>query len=70
VGRLQERYGIAREESEQRVRGFKKIVGQLTKSNSQLMQLQKSLHNKERTRTQRVRAARPPKNRSTSRSGN
>jgi uncharacterized protein YjbJ (UPF0337 family) len=46
VGRLQERYGIAREEANQQVRDFKKTIQQLKKSNSQLMRLQKSLRNK------------------------
>jgi uncharacterized protein YjbJ (UPF0337 family) len=47
VGRLQERYGIAREEANQQVKDFKKTIGQLKKSNSQLIRLQKSLHQRE-----------------------
>jgi uncharacterized protein YjbJ (UPF0337 family) len=54
VGRLQERYGIAREEAKQQVKDFKKTIGQLKKSNRQLLELQKSLHNNERVRRKRV----------------
>jgi uncharacterized protein YjbJ (UPF0337 family) len=43
VGRLQERYGIAKEEAEGQVDGYKRTVEQLKKSNSKLNQLQKSL---------------------------
>jgi uncharacterized protein YjbJ (UPF0337 family) len=39
VGRLQERYGIASEQSKRQVDGFKKVVGQLKKSNERLMAL-------------------------------
>lgn len=51
VGRLQERYGIAREEANQQVKKIKKTIGQLRKSNSKLMKLQKSLHDKEKAKT-------------------
>ena len=54
VGRLQERYGIAREEANQQVRDFRKTIGQLKKSNNRLMRLQKSLHHKERVGRKRV----------------
>ena len=47
VGKLQERYGIAEEEANQQVKDFKKTIGQLKRSNSKLIQLQKSLHNEE-----------------------
>ena len=40
VGRLQERYGIASEKSKRQVDDFKKVVGQLKKSNARLMALQ------------------------------
>ena len=56
VGKLQERYGIVKEEADQQVKDFKKILGQLKKSNSQLVQLQRSLHDKERVSGKRVRA--------------
>jgi len=56
VGRLQERYGIAEEEATQQVKDFKKTIGLLKKSNSRLMKLQKSLHNKERVSRKHVRS--------------
>jgi uncharacterized protein YjbJ (UPF0337 family) len=40
VGRLQERYGIASEKSKRQVDDFRKIVGELKKSNARLMALQ------------------------------
>ena len=58
VGKLQERYGIVKEEADQQVKDFKKIIGQLKDSNAQLMQLQKSLHDKERLSGKRVKATR------------
>jgi len=54
VGRLQERYGIAKEEANQQVKDFRRTIAQLKKSNRQLMQLHKSLHNKERVGRKRV----------------
>ena len=54
VGKLQERYGIAKEEANRQVKDFEKTIGQLKKSNSKLIQLQKSLHNKERVSGKRV----------------
>ena len=54
VGRLQERYGIAKEETNQQVKDFKKTIGQLKKSNRELLQLQKALHNKETVSRKRV----------------
>ena len=50
VGRLQERYGIAKEEANQQVKDFNKTVEELRKSNSKLLQLQKSLHKKQSAR--------------------
>jgi uncharacterized protein YjbJ (UPF0337 family) len=40
VGRLQEKHGIASEESRRQVDNFRKIVGQLKKSNARLKALQ------------------------------
>ena len=40
VGKLQERYGIASEKSERQVEDFKKVIGQLKRSNARLMMLQ------------------------------
>jgi uncharacterized protein YjbJ (UPF0337 family) len=56
VGKLQERYGIVKEEADQQVKDFKRIIGQLKKSNDELMQLQKSLHESEKLSGKRVRA--------------
>jgi uncharacterized protein YjbJ (UPF0337 family) len=50
VGRLQERYGIAKEEANQQVKEFRKIVGKLKQSNRRLIRLQKALHKKEGVR--------------------
>ena len=44
VGRLQERYGIASEKSKRQVDDFRKVVGQLKKSNARLMALQARQH--------------------------
>jgi uncharacterized protein YjbJ (UPF0337 family) len=57
VGKLQEKYGIAEEEANQQVKDFKKTIGHLKKSNSQLVHLQKSQHNKERARKKRISSA-------------
>jgi uncharacterized protein YjbJ (UPF0337 family) len=43
VGRLQEKYGIASEKSQRQVDDFKKVVGELKKSNAKLVTLQKRL---------------------------
>jgi uncharacterized protein YjbJ (UPF0337 family) len=56
VGKLQEKYGIAKEEAKAQVDEFKKTVEQLKKSNSRLIQLQKTLHDKERASGKRVSA--------------
>jgi hypothetical protein len=40
VGRLQEKYGIASEDSRRQLADFKKVVEQLKKSNARLMTLQ------------------------------
>jgi uncharacterized protein YjbJ (UPF0337 family) len=58
VGKLQERYGIVKEEADQQVKDFKKIIGQLKESNTQLMQLQRSLHDKEKVSGKRAKATR------------
>jgi uncharacterized protein YjbJ (UPF0337 family) len=43
VGRLQEKYGIAKEEARAQVDTFNKTVNQLKKSNSKLVEMQKRL---------------------------
>jgi uncharacterized protein YjbJ (UPF0337 family) len=68
VGRLQERYGIAKEEANQQVKDFKKTIGQLKRSNSKLVQLQKSLHSKEKRKDVSARNSLKGKSRSKSRS--
>lgn len=40
VGRLQESYGIASEQSKRQIDDLRKVVGQLKKSNASLMKLQ------------------------------
>ncbi|MGA9118167.1 MAG: hypothetical protein WB699_02275, partial [Bacteroidota bacterium] len=49
VGRLQEKYGIANEQSRHQVDDFKKVVVQLKKSNAKLMTLQSRLRNAKST---------------------
>lgn len=46
VGRLQERYGIAKEATEQQVEELKDTIAQLRKSRDELTKLQKSLSSK------------------------
>ncbi len=67
VGKLQERYGIAKEEANQQVKSFKKTIGQLKRSNSRLIQLQKSLHNEEKRKRVSPRDSLKEKTRSKSR---
>jgi len=40
VGRLQEKYGLASERSKRQVADFKRVIGQLKKSNTRLLILQ------------------------------
>ena len=54
VGRLQERYGMAKERANHQVKDFKKTIGQLKKANSELTRLQKSLHHKENVERKRI----------------
>jgi uncharacterized protein YjbJ (UPF0337 family) len=54
VGRLQERYGIAKEEANQQVKDFKKTIGQLKESNRRLVELQKALLEKEIVKGKRI----------------
>jgi uncharacterized protein YjbJ (UPF0337 family) len=46
VGRLQERFGIARDAAKAEVDELKKTIKQLRRSNGKLVRLQKSLHKK------------------------
>jgi len=69
VGRLQERYGIAKEEANQGVKDFRKTIGQLKRSNSRLLQMQKSLRDKQRMRSKRVETKKPLRKTAQSRQG-
>ena len=54
VGRLQEKYGIANEKSKRQVNDFKRVIGQLKKSNARLLALQaRQKHAKPTPRTMR-----------------
>ncbi len=59
VGRLQESYGIAKEESTRQVKDFKETIGRLEKSNRHLMQLQKSVYEKHGAGRKRAPAGHP-----------
>jgi uncharacterized protein YjbJ (UPF0337 family) len=61
VGKLQERYGIAKEAANRQVKDFKKIIGQLKRSNSKLIQMQKALHRKETSDRKRIKAKSRPR---------
>jgi uncharacterized protein YjbJ (UPF0337 family) len=52
VGRLQEKYGVAKEDAKRQVDEFKKIVNQLKKSNTKLAAMQKAQSKKVRTSRQ------------------
>jgi uncharacterized protein YjbJ (UPF0337 family) len=69
VGRLQEKYGIAKEEARAQVDKFKKTIAQLKKSNSRLIQWQKTLNNKEKVGRKRVGAKEPVRKATRPRSG-
>jgi uncharacterized protein YjbJ (UPF0337 family) len=58
VGRLQERYGIAREDARKHIARYKDTVEKLKKSNRRLMELQKAIIKKEKLdRIRKERAA-------------
>lgn len=44
VGKLQEKYGVAKEEAKRQVTEFKKVVEQLKMSNTKLTEMQKALN--------------------------
>lgn len=68
VGRLQERYGIAKEEASKQVKDFKKTIGKLKKSNSELIRLQNALHSQEKANKKGVSAKKRSKKRIRSKS--
>ena len=49
VGKLQERYGIAKDEARQHVRDYRIIVGQLKRANVKLIRQHKELTKKRRS---------------------
>ena len=57
VGRLQSRYGIAREDAQRQVSEFKRMVEQLKKSNSKLIEAQKALIKQKNAPKKKVRSA-------------
>ena len=56
VGRLQERYGIAKEAAEQQVEKFKDTIAQLRNSNEELTKMQKALSSKNKSGRQPVKS--------------
>jgi len=69
VGKLQERYGVVQEEADQQVKDFKKTIEQLKRSNSKLIQLQKSLPNKEKSGRKPISTGTPSRKSTRSKSG-
>ncbi len=64
VGRLQEKFGIAKEEARKQSEEYKKIVDILKKSNGKLMRLQESLNSrKKKTKRIPVKAKTPSRRR-------
>ena len=59
VGRLQSRYGVAREEAQRQVGEFKSMVEQLKTSNSKLREAQKALDKQRNAPKQRARSISP-----------
>jgi uncharacterized protein YjbJ (UPF0337 family) len=57
VGRLQSRYGIAREDAQRQVGEFKRMVEQLKESNSKLLEAQKALMKRKDAPKKRARSA-------------
>jgi uncharacterized protein YjbJ (UPF0337 family) len=57
VGRLQSRYGIAREEAQRQIDEYKRMVDQLRQSNNKLIEAQKALSNQKRVPRKRARSA-------------
>lgn len=61
VGRLQEKYGIAKEEAKQQVDLFRKTVQQLRRSNRRLIAMQKELDKRTKAGRKPVKAKLPAK---------
>jgi uncharacterized protein YjbJ (UPF0337 family) len=67
VGRLQEKYGIANEEAKLRIDEFKRTVEQLKKSNSKLIELQRTLNRQKKIDSTPVRSTSSRKKKATPR---
>ncbi len=63
VGKLQARYGIAREDAQRQVGEFKKMVDQLKKSNNKLMEAQKALRKQKDGTREKARSTSPARKR-------
>ncbi len=61
VGRLQEKYGIAKDEARYRVDEYKVIVRQLKQANSKLIKLHKALSNRKESAKRQSRAKVSPR---------
>ncbi len=65
VGKLQEKYGIAKDEARHSVVEYKVIVGQLKHANSKLIKLHKALNNKKPNRSRNKKTLLTKKNENT-----
>ena len=56
VGKLQEKYGIAKDEARHRVEEYEIIVKQLRQANGKLIKLHKTMSAKKKSETQRLKS--------------
>ena len=63
VGKLQEKYGIAKDEARHRVDEYEIVVEQLKHANSKLIKLHKALNNKKKSDKQGVKLKALPRKR-------
>ena len=63
VGKLQEKYGIAKDEARHRVDEYKIIVKQLKEANGKLMKLHKTLSSRKRSDDRQRKSKAPPSKR-------
>jgi uncharacterized protein YjbJ (UPF0337 family) len=63
VGRLQEKYGMAKEDAEIQIDKFKKTIEDLKKSNSRLIRLQRSIHKNNQSGRKSIRRTKVSRNR-------
>jgi uncharacterized protein YjbJ (UPF0337 family) len=66
VGRLQEKYGIAKEEAKEQVDLFKKTIEKLKRTNRKLMAMQKALIKQQKGDRKQVKSKAPTKKRTRS----